>query len=393
MLAIVDRNFIFPQKILCQTKSYYYQNILDFISTKAIDDDHTPHGLEILSVLGCNTDLKTSIMAIDSQSDRSLSTRMLGVLWAAGLSKKDLIKNIKPNPHPAKVINASFGFLFSDLKNPPFGPVLDTISALNDHNAILVCSAGNESTLADNRLPGSLAGVISVGASNKNQQSAYFSNFGKSVDILAPGEDILGFSKNLEPIMLDGTSFAAPITASIISLLVSINPNFSWKHVEYLLKNSAKTISCADYCPSTMPINSQKLCQKTCCDKNNNNICDLGIINAYNALSLAKKELFNKVLLDVDDYFLPLDPSNNFSKTISVKNWGFSSGLVKFYTKEPFIYAYPDEFYINAAKDFNSPAIQKVTLYSATPEFAKKFTIKFISKNDNIEAMVSLDPL
>ena len=173
VLAIVDRNFVFPQKFLCQNKSYYHQNILDFVNPNIKDKDNTPHGLEILSVLGCNAqenilgiDLKTSLMAVDSQFDKSLSTRMLGILWAAGLAK-----NLRPNLHPAKVINASFGFIVNDTKNVPFGPVLDTITDLNNHNITLVASAGNESSLADNRLPGSLAGVISVGASKDRKST------------------------------------------------------------------------------------------------------------------------------------------------------------------------------------------------------------------------------
>lgn len=413
VLAIVDRNFSFEGKDFsmdyCPTRRYFYKNILDYFNQGTIIKDSTPHGLEILSVLGSCTnndiglsaiDWHTQIFAVDSKSDKSLSARMLGVLWAAGIdvcssSLAQCPKNSswQINRHPANIINASFGFSGKFLDDPPFGPILDIIAQVNNAGIIIVSSSGNEGILADTRLPGSAAGVISVGASNKFKKSAYFSNFGHSVDVLAPGQDIIGLNESLELTKLNGTSFAAPITSSVASLLLDINKNFSWKHIEYLLKASAEKISCDDYCPTTMKNFNRESCMQTCC-VNGKNICASGIINAFEAVKLAQVAKFEQVLLDVDDYFIALDQKNNFQTKIIVKNWGLKSGLVKYRSHNKNIKVYPSEFYIDQAKSLESPSSKEITIYiDSLVSKPQKIELIFESEQDSIETVVSLEPI
>ena len=54
----------------------------------------------------------------------------------------------------------------------------------------IVTSAGNKNVNAKYYYPANIDGVITVSASNKNNKKADFSNYGKCVDISAPGVGI-----------------------------------------------------------------------------------------------------------------------------------------------------------------------------------------------------------
>ncbi|MFQ9514741.1 MAG: S8 family serine peptidase [Eubacterium sp.] len=73
-----------------------------------------------------------------------------------------------------------------------FSEVIDMVGKAG---ALSVCAAGNESNNNDivEVLPASLDSpyIISVAASNENDELAAFSNYGESVDIAAPGTDVL----------------------------------------------------------------------------------------------------------------------------------------------------------------------------------------------------------
>ncbi|MDW0108900.1 S8 family peptidase [Sporosarcina aquimarina] len=65
------------------------------------------------------------------------------------------------------------------------------------HKVAMVASAGNEGFNLDEKaklegsvhLPGGLRDVVTVGSTTKNHELAYYSNYGKGVDIVAPGGD------------------------------------------------------------------------------------------------------------------------------------------------------------------------------------------------------------
>lgn len=111
-----------------------------------------------------------------------------------------------------------------------------------DAGITVVAAAGNEGW-DEYSSPASYEGVISVGATNDKNELAEFSNYGPSVDIVAPGEDVYStvfdYLKGSSFVKASGTSMASPVVAGIAALLKSKYPDLKPFEVEYILEHTA----------------------------------------------------------------------------------------------------------------------------------------------------------
>lgn len=109
---------------------------------------------------------------------------------------------------------------------------------------ILVAAAGNDNT-GTPFFPASYNGVISVGATDQADQKASFSNFGSTVDVMAPGVSILSTvaSSNTAYASYSGTSMACPLVAGLSALVLAANPSFTPAQVEARLKSTCDNIT------------------------------------------------------------------------------------------------------------------------------------------------------
>ena len=87
-------------------------------------------------------------------------------------------------------------------------------------------AAGNENQDACNTSPAAAENAITVGASTLDDSRAYFSNYGKCVDIFAPGLNIVStyIGSDTATATLSGTSMASPHIAGLLSYFVSLQP-------------------------------------------------------------------------------------------------------------------------------------------------------------------------
>src|SRR5262249_12299745 len=105
-----------------------------------------------------------------------------------------------------------------------YGPMATALNAARNAGHIFVAAAGNNSSNNDTSpsYPASynLDNVVAVAATNQFDQLSWFSNYGGStVDIAAPGENILSTTPNNTYSTYSGTSMATPHVTGTIALL------------------------------------------------------------------------------------------------------------------------------------------------------------------------------
>ena len=162
-----------------------------------------------ISGVGFNSKLLFTKQSADNQGENNgtIYKGYSGILYAA--------------THGAKIINCSWGsFVYSQIQQ-------DLINYVSlDLGCLVVAAAGNANTGAPS-YPASYQQVLSVAASTANDVRTNFSNYGQTVDLIAPGRDIFttAFDNAYEEI--DGTSFSAPLVAGAAALVWAQNPTWT----------------------------------------------------------------------------------------------------------------------------------------------------------------------
>jgi thermitase len=140
-----------------------------------------------------------------------------------------------------RIISASWG---STVKSRALE---DVIRKAGDEGILFVAAAGNSSSDNDRvpHYPASyeLNNVISVAAINRNDELTSFSNYGaKSVQVAAPGEDILSTWLDHSFEEKKGTSMATPFVSGVAALVLAQNPKMSVEELRSRLLKSVDPV-------------------------------------------------------------------------------------------------------------------------------------------------------
>ena len=108
-----------------------------------------------------------------------------------------------------------------------------------DRGSLLIAASGNDRDKQRISYPASSPRVMSVGASDHNDQEAPFSNRNSYLDIIAPGKDIYSLKSGGGYVTESGTSAATPFVSGAAGLIWSVNPQLSNVQVWWRLYHSA----------------------------------------------------------------------------------------------------------------------------------------------------------
>ena len=220
------------------------------------------HGTGVAGVLaarGNNSYQGAGIASIANNSDYRNSFEIMAIKCDDSYSKyrhitkSQLAKavNYAVN-NGAEVINISYSAKKGDYKKNNFSTLETAIKKAVAAEVCVVCSAGNDASTTV-RYPAGFPGVIGVGATWKNGKLAEYSNESSAVDIVAPGGYENGARIYLaSPTTLnskgyrysEGTSYATPLVAGTIAMMLSINCILTPAQILSRLQNrSTSTVS------------------------------------------------------------------------------------------------------------------------------------------------------
>ena len=216
----------------------------DFVgNTTHANDDHG-HGTHVTGTIAQVTNNGKGVAGVA----RNVRIMPLKVLSASGSGSvagiADAIRYAADNG--ASVINMSLGGAF------PSRVLKKAVAYAHGKGVVVVCAAGNESR-GSVGYPAAYPGAIAVSATQEDEATSFYSNFGKDVDIAGPGGNtragenggvlqntiVVGNPEKSGYFAFMGTSMASPHVAGVAALVVGegvTNPDM----VEKILKDSAR---------------------------------------------------------------------------------------------------------------------------------------------------------
>jgi subtilisin family serine protease len=99
---------------------------------------------------------------------------------------------------------------------------------------VFVTAAGNLGA-TNLSFPGYLNVCITVGATDREDRRAPFSNSGPQLDLVAPGQEVMTVGASGEMQSVRGTSFSAPLVAGVCALLAAVRPTLNQAEARQLL--------------------------------------------------------------------------------------------------------------------------------------------------------------
>ena len=233
------------------------------------------HGTEVASLIagngrdgvtGVNPSAKILPIRLFGSCHMSRTDLLDSLAWAAGLP----VAGAPVNPNPARVINLSF----AGGKSVCGDDLQQVLDRMAKKNIFVVAAAGNTfgKRLAE---PANCRGVISVGAVDAENNIEKYSGLDPRTTIYAPGGGKrmsvdgpwrvnklkvatfdINFKGDESPAGLFsgvGTSYASPLVAGFVSLLLSHNPDFAPADFVKQVSKFSRPVNPSSQCPECAP--------------------------------------------------------------------------------------------------------------------------------------------
>jgi len=148
------------------------------------------------------------VRVLDCKGSGSTESVIGGIDWVTKNAKKPAVANMSLGGGVDDALDAA-------------------VKASVDADITYAVAAGNESADACGGSPAKEPSAITVGATDDQDQKASFSNWGKCVDLFAPGVDVesVGITDPESTAKMSGTSMATPHVAGGIALYLADHPD------------------------------------------------------------------------------------------------------------------------------------------------------------------------
>lgn len=213
-VAVIDTGVDLDHSYL---KGRVLKNGYDFVENDRVPDDRNLHGTHVAGIIvDCTKELGNikilPVRVLDANGRGTTLNIINGINYSA--KKK------------ADIINLSLGGtrLFDSQEDK-------ALKNVQKKGCICVVAAGNESRNTKYCCPAHITSCITVAAVDSNLRRAYFSNYGKAVDVAAPGVGIISSIPGNKYKSESGTSMAAPHVSGMIALLKLNYPNLKPSNV------------------------------------------------------------------------------------------------------------------------------------------------------------------
>ncbi len=217
------------------------------------------HGTHVAGTIGANTNNDDGVAGV-TWIGRMMHLRVLGFGGGTDADIANAILYAARLPNSSGTLPAERAHIINlSLGGPGFNQtVADAVADARAEGVVVIAASGNDNTSAP-FYPAGYDGVISVGAVDLGGNRAPYSNYGSTLDIVAPGGNTAkdgnadGYVDGVLSTLLDesefppfpiyrfnqGTSMACPHAAGVAALMLSVNPDLTPAEVEQILKATA----------------------------------------------------------------------------------------------------------------------------------------------------------
>lgn len=221
------------------------------------DETESYHGTHVAGTIagygsvmnGMGEDLKILTVKIPDESSLFYESAVInGIYWSVGTS----VPGVPNNIHPAKVLNMSFAVDLEPGREIDYcdAALQEAVFYARKKGAVLIAAAGNDNLWEHLNAPAGCNGTVKVASTGPEGLRSYFSNYGPSVTLAAPGGDKRygaagGILSTVNPgggyngsgfDFYQGTSMATPHVAGVAGLIYAVaNKELTAQKVEQIL--------------------------------------------------------------------------------------------------------------------------------------------------------------